>query len=35
MKMALVFKLMFLCQPVESDHLEAQKSLFSSHLDAN
>ena len=35
MKMALVIKLVFLRPPFESDHLEAQKSLFSSHLDAS
>ena len=35
MKIALVIKLTFLCPPFKSDHLEAQKSLFSSHLDAS
>ena len=35
MKMALVIKLTFLRPPFKTDHLEAQKSLFSSHLDAS
>ena len=35
MKIALVIKLTFLRPPFKSDHLEAQKSLFSSHLDAS
>ena len=35
MKIALAIKLTFLSPPFKSDHLEAQKSLFSSHLDAS
>ena len=34
-KMVLVNKLAFLCSAFKSDHPEAEKSLFSIHLDAS
>ena len=34
-KMALAIKVIFLCPALKSDHTEAQKNLFSGHLDAS